>query len=40
MDPQLASCLKVQKSMFQVTCKGSNLLPGALFQGAAGPWMG
>ena len=38
-DPQLVSCLKDQKSMFQVACKGSHLLPGALFQGAR-PWMG
>ena len=39
MDPQLVSFLKVQKSMFQVACKGSHLLPGALFQGAR-PCMG
>ena len=39
MDPQLVSFLKVQKSMFQVACKGSRLLPGALFQGTR-PCMG
>ena len=31
-DPQLVSCLKDQKSMFLVACKGSHLLPGVLFQ--------
>ena len=38
-DPQIVSFLKVQKSMFQVACKGSHLLPGTLFQEAT-PWMG
>ena len=38
-DPQLVSCLKVQKSMFQVACKGSHLLPGACFRGSGLGWV-
>ena len=38
-DPQLVSCLKAQKSIFQVAYEDSPLLPGTLFQGPGPGWV-